>query len=95
MRYQFEKLMSVTNCLSTIRMIDGGSLKNKRQTDSDGIVITGKRSCQIMILITVKKIVSLYPMEYKQKFEGVIDLRTPCISLICFRFKARARRELF
>lgn len=76
-------------------MLDGGSLKNKRQTDSDGIVITGQRSCQIMILVAVKKIVSSYSMEYKEKFEGVIDLRTPCISIISFRFKARARRELF
>jgi hypothetical protein len=76
-------------------MLDGESLKNKRQTDSDGIVITGKRPCQIMILVAVKKIVSLYPMEYKEKFEGVIDLRTPCISLISFRIKARAWRELF
>ena len=87
--------MSVTNCLSTIRMIDGGSLKNKRQTDSDGIVITGKRSCQIMILITVKKIVSLHPMEYKQKFEGVVDLCTPCINLTSFWFEARALWRFF
>jgi len=76
-------------------MIDGGSLKNKRQTDSDGIVITGKRSCQIMILITVKKIVSLHPMEYKQKFEGVMDLFTPCINLTRLWLEARRCRAFF
>jgi len=71
-------------------MLDGGPVKNRRQSDSDGIVIIGKRSCQIMNLINYKKIVSSDLIRYKKKFDGAVDLCTPHLNLIDIWLGARA-----